>query len=92
MTTESPTTTASPAASTPHIPWPTPWPGFVVVRDLPGKPVHVTLVLTDEQGATVLERQIGITPKPTYPNGRNCSPGGNQARLTVTAKGVLIPR
>ncbi|WP_406296461.1 hypothetical protein [Streptomyces sp. NBC_00624] len=32
------------------------------------------------------------TPQPTYLNGRNCSPGGHQARLTVTGEGSLIPR
>ncbi|MBA4863958.1 hypothetical protein H1V43_21875 [Streptomyces sp. PSKA54] len=46
----------------------------------------------NQRGATVLARQITITPQPAYPNGRNCSPGGHQARLKVTAEGSLIPR
>jgi hypothetical protein len=92
MTTESATATESPAARTPQAPEPLPWPGFAVVRDLPGKPIHVTLVLKNQRGATVLDRQISTTPKPTYPNGRNCSPGGHQAHLTVTGEGSLIPR
>ncbi|MFC6063244.1 hypothetical protein ACFP4F_11850 [Streptomyces ochraceiscleroticus] len=71
---------------------PATWPGFAVVRDLPGKPVHITLVFKDQRGTTVLDRQVSVTPKPTYPNGRNCSPAGHQARLTVTEEGSLIPR
>ncbi|NUK25184.1 hypothetical protein HRW23_33280 [Streptomyces lunaelactis] len=92
MTTESVTATESPAASTPQTPEPFAWPGFAVVRDLPKRPIHITLVFKNQRGATVLDRQISITPQPTYPNGRNCSPGGHQAHLTVTGEGSLIPR
>ncbi|MFV2120086.1 hypothetical protein ACE14D_17250 [Streptomyces sp. Act-28] len=67
-------------------------PGFTAVRDLPGKPVLVILVLRSPQGATVLDRRIRITPQLTHPNGRNCSPGGHQAYLTVTEEGALVPR
>jgi hypothetical protein len=92
MTTESATATNSPAAKTPETPEPGIWPGFVVIRDLQGKPIHITLVFKNQRGATVLDRQINITPRPTYPNGRDCSPGGHQARLTVTGEGSLITR
>jgi hypothetical protein len=92
MTTESAAATESPAARTSPTPEPFALPGFAVVRDLPGKPVQVTLVFRDQRGATVLDRQISVTPQRTYPNGRDCSPGGNQARLTVTKEGSLIPR
>jgi hypothetical protein len=92
MTTESATATESAEARTPQAPESLIWPGFAVVRDLPGKPIQVTLVLKDQQGATMLDRRINITPQPTYPNGRNCSPGGHQAHLTVTREGSLIPR
>ncbi|MGW1886649.1 hypothetical protein [Streptomyces sp. NPDC001970] len=92
MTTQSAIATESPPTRTPRTPNPSVWPGFAVIRDLPGRPVDVTLVLKSQRDATVLNRQISITPKPTYPNGRNCSPGGHQARLTVTGKGSLIPR
>ncbi len=92
MTTESAPATEGPAARTPTTPEPFIWPGFAVVRDLPRKPVHVTLVFKNQRGATVLDRQVSITPQPTYPNGRNCSPGGPLARLTVTGEGSLIPR
>ncbi|WP_157847710.1 hypothetical protein [Streptomyces violens] len=68
------------------------WPGFATVRDLPGKPVRVTLVLKNQRDTTLLDQQVSVTPKPTYPNGRNCSPAGHQARVTVTEKGSLIPR
>ncbi|MBA2947061.1 hypothetical protein [Streptomyces himalayensis] len=92
ITTESATATETPAARTRPNPAPYLWPGFAVVRDLPRKPIHVTLVFKNQRGATVLDRQITITPQLTYPNGRNCSPGGHQARLKVTAEGSLIPR
>ncbi|MFD7280439.1 hypothetical protein ACFV80_26115 [Streptomyces sp. NPDC059862] len=91
MTTESATATEDPAAA-PHAPERFVWPGFAEVRDLPGKPVRVTLVFKNERGATVFDRQITVTPQPTYPNGRKCSPGGHQAHLRVTGEGSLIPR
>lgn len=94
MTTES--ATATPAARAPQNPGPSlPWPGFVTIRDLPSsEPIQVTLVFKNQWGATVLDRHISTTtPQPTaYPNGRNCSPGGPQLRLTVTREGTLIPR
>ncbi|MGW1086209.1 hypothetical protein ACWD4L_07590 [Streptomyces sp. NPDC002596] len=92
MTTESATAAEGPAARTPQPSEPSIWPGFAEIRDLPGKPVHVTLVFRNQRGATVLNRQISTTPQPSYPNGRNCSPGGHQARLMVTEEGSLIPR
>ncbi|MFE0191873.1 hypothetical protein [Streptomyces sp. NPDC058989] len=92
MTTESATATESPVATTARPPEPSVWPGFAFVRDLPGKPIRVRLVFKNQRGAIVLDRQIGITPQPTYPNGRDCSPGGRQARLTVTGEGALISR
>ncbi|MFF2846570.1 hypothetical protein ACFVT5_09580 [Streptomyces sp. NPDC058001] len=92
MTTESATAEETPAASTSRHPRPYPWPGFMVIRDLPGKPIDVTLVFKNEQGATVLDQQISTTPKLSYPNGRHCSPGGPQVLLTVTAGGSLIAR
>jgi hypothetical protein len=49
-------------------------------------------VFRNQRGATVLDRQITTTPQPTYPNGRKCTQGGHQARLTVTEEGSLIAR
>lgn len=95
MTTESATTTEPPAARAPQNPEPSlPWPGFVVIRDLPSsKPIQITLVFKNQRGATVLDRQITTTtPQPTYSNGRNCSPDGSQVRLTVTREGTLTVR
>ncbi|MGG7575211.1 hypothetical protein [Streptomyces sirii] len=92
MTTESATAAESPVATTAQTPEPAIWPGFALVRDLPGKPIRVRLVFKSQRGATVLDRQISITPQTTYPNGRDCSPGGRQARLTVTGEGALISR
>ncbi|MBZ9642681.1 hypothetical protein K8369_25535 [Streptomyces sp. PSKA30] len=92
MTTEAATVTDDPEAATPHVAERFVWPGFAEVRDLPGKPVRVTLVFTNERGATVFDRQITVTPQPTYPNGRKCSPGGHQAHVRVTGEGSLIPR
>ncbi|MEU6011238.1 hypothetical protein [Streptomyces sp. NPDC047453] len=91
MTTESATAEESPAGRTPQTREPS-MPGFAVITDLPSKPIHVTLVFKNKRGATVLNRQISMTPQPTYPNGRDCPPEGNQARLTVTEEGSLIPR
>ncbi|MFE4537302.1 hypothetical protein ACFRKB_19820 [Streptomyces scopuliridis] len=92
MTTESPTTPETPAARAPQTPKPFNWPGFVLLPDLPGKPIHVRLVFRNQQGATVLDRPITVTPQLTYPNGRDCSPGGHQGRLKVTGEGSLVPR
>ncbi|WP_327128785.1 hypothetical protein [Streptomyces sp. NBC_01727] len=92
MTTDTATATVSPDLRNPQTPETFSRPGFAVVPDLPGKPVHVRLVFKNQRGATLLDRKINITPQPTYPNGRNCSPGGHQARLTVTGEGSLIPR
>ncbi|OAH11156.1 hypothetical protein [Streptomyces jeddahensis] len=92
MTTESATAAESPAARTSPTPERVVRPVFAGIRDLPRKPIRVTLVFKNPRGATVLDRQISVTPQPTYPNGRNCSPGGHQARLTVTGEGSLIPR
>ncbi|WP_407285703.1 hypothetical protein [Streptomyces sp. BP-8] len=92
MTTESATAAEGPVATTARTPEPSAWPGFAFVRDLPGKSIRVRLVFKNQQGATVLDRQISITPQPTYPNGRDCSQGGRQARLTVTGEGALISR
>lgn len=89
MTTHSATAAEGPAASIPQPPEPSVRPGFADMEDLPGKPVHVTLVLKNQRGATVLDRQISTTPRPSYPNGRNCAPGGHRARLTVTEEGSL---
>jgi len=96
LTTESPGKSATAAASpdaTPSAPQGRfVLPGFVRLPGLPGKPIRVSLVFKDSRGATMLDRQTRVTPKPTYPNGRDCSPGGRQARLTVTEKGALRTR
>ncbi|MER5995717.1 hypothetical protein [Streptomyces viridosporus] len=89
MTTESATAAEGPAARPPGL---SIRPGFADIRDLPERPVQVTLVFRDQRGATVLDRRISITPQPTHPNGRDCAPGGRQARLTVREEGSLIPR
>lgn len=97
MTTATPTTPETPAPETPATetpgsPQPVGLPGFAIVHDLPEKPVRVTLTFKDRLGATVLDRHITITPKPTYPNGRNCPPSDPQAVLTVSEDGSLTAR
>ncbi|MGP3973998.1 hypothetical protein ACTWQF_08090 [Streptomyces sp. 8N114] len=92
MTTESASATESQVARPSPSQEPFVWPGFARMHDLPRKPIRVTLVFKNREGATVLDRQIRTTPKPTYPNGRNCSPSNRQARLTVTEERSLIPR
>ncbi|MDQ8705847.1 hypothetical protein RCO28_25610 [Streptomyces sp. LHD-70] len=72
-----------------------PWPGFAVVPDLPkdGKTaVRVTVVLKDASGATVVDEQIAVVPKPTYPNGRRCAPGSPQGRVHIGVDGTLSTR
>ncbi|TNC43276.1 hypothetical protein [Mumia zhuanghuii] len=57
--------------------------GFVGVAALPLKEVEVTTVVQRRDG-TELRRDVArVTPEPTYPNGKDCEPGGNQVRLTL---------
>ncbi|MFJ8083285.1 hypothetical protein ACIQ6Y_22100 [Streptomyces sp. NPDC096205] len=67
-------------------------PGFAELDDLPAGPVRVTLELRGDRGRTVLERRTTVTPQVTYPNGRDCSPGGRQAQVALTPAGALVPR
>ncbi|MCM2579266.1 hypothetical protein [Streptomyces meridianus] len=92
MTTETPAVPEIPATSTPPTPEFAGPPGWVVVPDLPHEPVDVTLSFKDNRGSTVLQQSITVTPKPDYPNGRDCAPGGPQAWLTVTEEGALTQR
>ncbi|WP_069817183.1 hypothetical protein [Streptomyces sp. TP-A0874] len=94
LTTQSATAPESPGMRTPPPRTTEPFvlPGFALVPDLPEKPIRVTLVLRNQQGATVLDQRVSVTPEPTYPNGRSCSPGSPQARLAVTEGGALITR
>ncbi|MFD7321334.1 hypothetical protein ACFV9D_09605 [Streptomyces sp. NPDC059875] len=91
MTTESPAA-GGPSIETERPAEPAGWPDFALVPGLPTKPVRVTLVLTDQSGVTLVDRQTTLTPKPTHPNGPRCSPGGPQAALAVAEDGSLLPR
>lgn len=92
LTTETPAVPETLATSTPPVPEFAGPPGWVVVPDLPQEPVNVTLTFKDKRGSTVLYQSITVTPKPDYPNGRDCPPGGPQASLTVTEEGALTQR
>jgi hypothetical protein len=62
--------------------------GFGDVPGLPKKPVRVTLVLTDAKGRRVLDRNVDVTPKGTFPNGPDCSELDPQAGV-VAENGLL---
>ncbi|MCS7482755.1 hypothetical protein ACFFQW_17340 [Umezawaea endophytica] len=66
--------------------------GFAEVVGLPSEPVTVTLTLADSAGAVVLDEDLTVTPKQTYPNGPDCGGGGAQAGLVVSAAGVVTER
>jgi hypothetical protein len=63
--------------------------GFAMVPDLPVRPVRVELAFRDTKGMTLLDGTVTVTPKRTYPNGRDCPASGPQAQVTVTADGHL---
>jgi hypothetical protein len=92
MTTGTPDAPEAPPERNPPRPWPVGSNGFAKVPRLPDKPTRVTLTLKDPRGATLLDRQLTVTPKPNYPNGRTCSPGGPYAGLIVTEQGSLTER
>ncbi|MDI3402720.1 hypothetical protein [Streptomyces cavernicola] len=70
---------------------PTAWPGFAMMDGLPedGKKIRVRLVLKDERGTPLLDDEVMVVTELTYPNGRECSPGGPQAHVKVTKDGKL---
>ncbi|WP_424852230.1 hypothetical protein [Streptomyces sp. SAI-170] len=86
MTTKSPTPPAAEPTQRPVRP------GFAELDDLPAGPVRITLELRDDRGRTVLKRRTTVTAQVTYPNGRDCSPGGRQAQVALTPAGALVPR
>ncbi|MBW9210030.1 hypothetical protein KV100_10190 [Mumia sp. zg.B21] len=56
---------------------------FVEVPELPLERVEVTTVVQRRDG-TELRRDVArVTPQATYPNGRKCGRGGNQAELSI---------
>lgn len=63
--------------------------GFGDIPDLPTKAVTVTVRLTDAAGATLVDRELALTPKTTYPNGPDCPAGGPQAGVAVDADGSV---
>ncbi|NRQ39823.1 hypothetical protein HII36_49545 [Nonomuraea sp. NN258] len=66
--------------------------GFGDVSGLPKRPVRVRLTLLDAAGATLLDRTIQVTPRPLYPNGRDCGEDGPATSITVQADGTLSER
>lgn len=65
--------------------------GFAEIPKLPKQEVRVDVVLYDDAGKRVLAQQVRVTPKATYPNGKDCGEGGPQAQLVV-ADGKLRER
>lgn len=64
---------------------------FADVPKLPKRQVEVTVVLYDDAGKRLLDQQVRVTPKATYPNGKDCGEAGPQAQL-VAADGKLRER
>ncbi|KAA1424931.1 hypothetical protein FE697_003250 [Mumia zhuanghuii] len=56
--------------------------GFVDVADLPTQEVEVTTTVLG-RGTEIHDAFARVVPEPTYPNGEDCDPGGNQASVTV---------
>jgi hypothetical protein len=63
--------------------------GFADLPTLPVKTVTATVVLTDAAGAVLLDESLPVTPTTAYPNGVECGGSGAQARLAVSAAGVV---
>lgn len=59
--------------------------GFADIRDLPKRPVLMTVVLHGRAGKPVFDQRLTVTPKAVYPGGPECGEGGPQARLVVAA-------
>ncbi|QMW66511.1 hypothetical protein H4N58_00505 [Mumia sp. ZJ1417] len=57
--------------------------GFVEAPALPAEEVEVTAVVTRANGSEAHRAATRVTAEPTYPNGKHCDPGGNQARVTL---------
>lgn len=65
---------------------------FADISDLPHKPVRVAVALYSESGKRLLRDQITVTPKLTYPNGKQCDRTGAPQALLVFRNGALHPR
>ncbi|MEU8267534.1 hypothetical protein AB0B89_10225 [Sphaerisporangium sp. NPDC049002] len=61
---------------------------FGDVPGLPKKAVRVGVALFDDQGASVLDREIEVTPKGAFPNGPDCGEGGPQAGVVADETGL----
>lgn len=57
--------------------------GFVEVSALPLEEVEVTTVVQRRDGTDLRRDVARVTPQATYPNGKGCDPGGNQARVSL---------
>lgn len=61
--------------------------GFAVVEDLPAATITVGAVITQAAHVRRLAA-IDLSATATYPNGRDCGAGGNQAQITVGRDGL----
>ncbi|NUU23921.1 MAG: hypothetical protein HOV68_20825 [Streptomycetaceae bacterium] len=64
--------------------------GFLALQDATETPVQLTLTLRDASGAQLAAHTVTVTPKATYPNGRDCAPGSPQAAVLVTPEGITV--
>lgn len=65
--------------------------GFATIPELPTTPVEMTVTISDTDGNPLVHDTLQITPETTYPNGRNCPAGGNQAHIVVGDTGNVRP-
>ncbi|MGH1564480.1 hypothetical protein [Mumia sp. DW29H23] len=57
--------------------------GFVDVAELPADEVEVTAIVQHRDGTEAHRAVVRTTAAPTYPNGKHCDPGANQAQITL---------
>jgi len=65
--------------------------GFVVLPDLPSRPVEVTVVLADPAGTRIVDQTLTVSPRIVDLPGEDCGGSMPQGRITVGADGKARP-
>lgn len=66
--------------------------GFAALRDLPAKPVQVTVELTGDETTRFAKQTLDVTPKMLEANGPGCGESGPQTGVIVGADGTARER
>jgi hypothetical protein len=61
--------------------------GFAELTELPAGPVRIAATLS-VNGKRVRVAEVSRTAETTYPNGRHCGAGGNQAVIEIDSSGI----